>query len=267
MKVLAYSVLVLFLLTGVFLVASGVSKHIHPTKTTANYVEGIEAPANALPAIPNLKTKRVLSVQVPDEQVIVLLGEIGENAANVVTEIVTKSANKKPIWLLINSPGGSVLDGALIISAMEAAGVPVNTVCLQLCASMAAIIHQHGTKRYMLDRSLLMFHDAAGGFQGDMRHVQAQFDAVNLYVTKFNYYIAKRAGKDPLRWIQQVNHNLWIDGEDSVTQHFADSLVFVKVYNTRGIVDMNSLITIPKPALPVRKAVNVPNDPFQGLIL
>lgn len=258
--------IILCLSAGVYITILGVDKNYHPTKITMNLVKTATVPPHC-DVPPTLTTKKVLSVQVPDSQIVVLAGEIGENAYAVIDQIVEVSKNKKPIWLLINSPGGSVIDGALVISAMESAGVPVYTVCMQLCASMAAIIHQHGTKRYVIDRSFLMFHDGAGQFQGYMPHVEAQFQAVDRYINKLNYYIAQRAGISPNDWMTIVHKNLWIDGEDAVNRKLADDLVFVKVVNTKGVVNMNSLVK-PQNA-PVQKTTPnfLPNNPFKDLTL
>lgn len=263
-NIVLWSVVILCVSFGLGLVIIGVDRS-HPTKTSLALVKGATV-SSQVPLLPVLATKKVLLAQVPDEQVVVLLGEIEpETASQAVSEIMVKAINKKPIWLLINSPGGSVIDGALVISTMESAGVPVYTVCMQLCASMAAVIHQHGTKRYMLDRSILMFHDAAGGFQGYMPHVEAQFNVVNRYVNKLNNYIAQRAGITPDDWMAIVHKNLWIDGEDSVNRKLADSLVFIKVVNTKGSVDMTSLLR----PVPLQKTTPnaVPNNPFHGLTL
>src|SRR5258706_433270 len=86
-----------------------------------------------------------------DRQVYIY-GVIDEtNSPQIAQQILTLGKDAKPMTLVINSPGGSVIDGAEIISAIEAAKGPVNTLCVQICASMAAMIHQYGAQRLMLD--------------------------------------------------------------------------------------------------------------------
>lgn len=62
------------------------------------------------------------------------------------------------IKVRINSPGGSVIDGMVILAAIACCKKPVDTYCDGIAASMAAIIMQAGRKRYMADAGLLMLH-------------------------------------------------------------------------------------------------------------
>ncbi len=196
-------------------------------------------PVNTAPKSVN---KTVVHMTIPREQVILLLNEIDESSLSVASEITTKAKNGKPLFLLINSPGGNVLDGALIVSAMESVNVPVFTVCMQLCASMAAIIHQYGSGRFMVDRSILMFHDAAGGFQGYFPHMKSRMATIDRYVTRFNAHISARSGMSLTDLELNEHTEMWLDGEDSVAKHFADSLVYIDVLVNKSPVDLQSLI-------------------------
>jgi ATP-dependent Clp protease, protease subunit len=186
--------------------------------------------------------KSIKYLELLTDQVILLVGEVGSDTTNVASEITKKAKNGKPLYLLIDSPGGSVMDGALIISAMEAVKVPVNTVCMQLCASMAAVIHQYGTKRMMFDRSVLMFHDAAGGVQGYLPHMKAQLAMIDRYVLKADVYIANRSHIQLDDFTNMQSQNIWIDGEDSLGK-FNDELVYVDVIADGKTMDMKSLLT------------------------
>lgn len=64
----------------------------------------------------------------------------------------------KRIELRINTPGGSVMDGMVIMAAVASCGKPVDTYCDGVAASMGAILMQCGRKRYMADAGLMMLH-------------------------------------------------------------------------------------------------------------
>lgn len=174
-----------------------------------------------------LQTSNVKMVDLTDEKVIHITGPIGRNAFNVSDAIKLAARSGDPIWVLIDSPGGSVIAGAQIISAIESAGVEVNTVCLSLCASMGAIIHQHGTKRYMVDRSFLMFHEASGGVSGTMPQMLSQLKSMNRYINKMIAKIATRAGISFKDLSSKLAAELWIDAEDSLASHFSDGTINV----------------------------------------
>lgn len=72
------------------------------------------------------------------------------------------------ITLLINSPGGSVTDGNVIIDTMASLHSDVRTVAIGQASSMAAQILACGTpgKRYATERSSILIHQPLGGVQG-----------------------------------------------------------------------------------------------------
>ncbi len=186
--------------------------------------------------------KSIANITLKEDNTVVVVGEIDSDSARIAQEITQKAAHNKTLYVLINSPGGSVLDGALIVNAIQAAG-NVTTVCQSLCASMAAIAFSYGKNRLMVDRSLLMFHAAAGGFQGTFPQIQNRFTIFNNFVNKFDFEIAKRNGMTLDQFLVKLNPELWLDSEDAVNQHYADG--YVNLTLDAGAVDhggqMNTL--------------------------
>lgn len=173
--------------------------------------------------------KNVQKLVLKSDEVVFLEGYIGPNSLAVARNILELSKKHKPVYLLINSPGGSVLDGAQIVSAIESSKEPVYTVCLQICASMAAIIHQYGTKRFSVDRSILMFHDASGGLQGSMPQMKSRLKLLDNYVTKMDANVAMRTGQSLDSFLSKVSNEIWLDAEDAMAQKYSDGLVSVFV--------------------------------------
>ena len=163
---------------------STIATLLNPTKPVA---QNVDFPPSEEPPPPDenftgeLKPRTVDLTSIGHDPFILLYGPIMQNG-NEIARLITETAKKgSPIYLLIDSPGGSVITGASVVSAIEAAQVPVYTVCLQLCASMAAIIHQYGSQRLMVDRSFLMFHNARGGFEGSFPQILSQFNTINRF--------------------------------------------------------------------------------------
>jgi ATP-dependent Clp protease protease subunit len=150
-----------------------------------------------------------------------------DNGNEIAEHIKNASTKGEPVYLLIDSPGGSVVTGGAIVSAIEAASVPVYTVCLQLCASMGAMIHQYGSKRYTVSRSILMFHDASGGFIGSFEHIASQMKMINRFVHKMFANVAKRSGQNYKDFASRVGGEIWVDGEDAVDLKYSDEVVNV----------------------------------------
>lgn len=71
------------------------------------------------------------------------------------------SASKEPIDILVNSPGGSVLVGYIIVDSIRAAkakGVKVRCTVGMLAASMAFNLLASCSERYALPSAALLFH-------------------------------------------------------------------------------------------------------------
>lgn len=69
--------------------------------------------------------------------------------------------SEKQITLLINSEGGSVVDGLAIFDTMRALPCSVRTICAGEASSMAAVILAGGSKgnRFILPNAQVMIHD------------------------------------------------------------------------------------------------------------
>lgn len=135
--------------------------------------------------------------------------------------------NDDPIYLVIDSPGGGVLDGARLISAMEVSRRPVYTVFYGICASMGAMIHGYGKKRMSFDRSILMYHNAAGGAAGELTKMLSQLQMVERFTGRMEEYITKRAGMDIKDYHILADRELWIDAEDALHLKLTDNLVYL----------------------------------------
>lgn len=178
--------------------------------------------------------KKVLNLELDPENVITLNTEIDEySVEDVIRRIQKNELENEDLYIILDCPGGSVFAGARLISYMESAKINVNTIVYGLAASMCAHIHAHGDKRYVLDRSTLMYHQASGGVQGTVKGMKNLLGYVDRTVQKLDAYIADRAGIPRKEFDDLVSVDLWIDGEDAVAKGLADSLVTVNVRNAR----------------------------------
>lgn len=174
------------------------------------------------------KLKLIKSLKLNPNRTVLLQEEIGPETERLAEEISLMKKSKEPIVILIDSPGGSVFSGEKIVSAIEASDSDVYTVCVGMCASMAAIIHQYGTKRLATDRSILMFHDAAGIVGGRVGEMLSLLGMIKRKIDKSNHYIANRSKMTYDELIRLESNNYWVDSEDAKEKGLVDDLVAVK---------------------------------------
>ena len=102
------------------------------------------------------------------ERILFLGSEVTDAVANALVAqmlYLDSEDNSKPIYLYINSPGGSVTAGLAIYDTMQYVKTDVVTICVGLAASMGAFLLGAGTKgkRLALPHSRIMIHQPLGG--------------------------------------------------------------------------------------------------------
>lgn len=185
---------------------------------------------------PRIIADSLLKVTAGSEDTLFLYGEVADENSEFISQGIIKlneTTVKTPILLIIDSPGGAVFPGSKIISAIEASKRPVYTICYGTCASMAAMIHQYGTKRLMVNRSVLMFHNASGGAQGEVNQMLSQLHFVDSFCAKMDSFVATRAGISFTEFANLCNSQIWIDSEDSLKRGFSDQTVSVNLSNLK----------------------------------
>jgi ATP-dependent Clp protease, protease subunit len=113
------------------------------------------------------------------ERIIFLGAEIDDELANQVIGVMLyldSEDSSKPIYLYINSPGGSVISGLAIYDCMQHIQSEVITINLGLAASMGSFILAAGSKgkRLALPSSRVMIHQPMGGARGQAEDIKVE---------------------------------------------------------------------------------------------
>jgi ATP-dependent Clp protease protease subunit len=110
----------------------------------------------------------------------------------LVTE--NKSAD---IHMYINSPGGSVSATLAMYDCMQFVECPINTYCMGLAASGAAILLAAGAKgkRYCLPNSKVMIHQPYGQVGGQVSDIEIQATEILKERDRLNQILAHHTGQ------------------------------------------------------------------------
>ena len=105
------------------------------------------------------------------DRIIFLGTPIDDTIANLIMAQLLHLESEEPdkdIFLYINSPGGSITSLFAIYDTMQYIKPDVNTVCMGMAASAAAVILAGGSKgkRYALPHARMMLHQPHGGGSG-----------------------------------------------------------------------------------------------------
>ena len=132
-----------------------------------------------------------------------------------------------PIYLVLNTPGGSIQAGLELIEFLNSLNRPVHTVTI-FAASMGWQIAQHLGNRYVLNYGVLMSHKASGGFRGEFPgQIDSRYGFWLGRINQMDMQTVKRTkGKQSVKsYRSQYENELWRGGPDAVKEGYADRVV------------------------------------------
>jgi ATP-dependent Clp protease protease subunit len=149
-----------------------------------------------------------------------------------------------PIYLVLNTPGGSIQAGLELIEFLRSLNRPVHTITI-FAASMGWQISQHLGNRYILNYGVLMSHKASGGFSGEFPGQldnRRNFWGRRLY--QMDIVTVKRTrGKQTMKsYLAAYENELWVGGTDAVKLGYSDKVV--KMNCSKELAQSRENITI-----------------------
>ena len=118
----------------------------------------------------------------------------------------------KDVFLYINSPGGSITSLFAIYDTMNYIKPDVNTVCMGMAASAAAVILAGGTqgKRFALPHARIMLHQPHGGAQGQATDIEIQAKLIVEMREQLNAILSEHSGQ-PLEKVEKdTERDYWM---------------------------------------------------------
>lgn len=163
------------------------------------------------------------------DRIVFLSGEINDEVANlIVSELLyLNSLNNEDIYLYINSPGGSVPAGMAIYDTMNFIKCDVSTICVGMCASMAAFLLSSGAKgkRVCLKNGEVMIHQPLGGVQGQATEIKIHAERIIKLKKKLNKILASNTGKDIKKIERDTERDYYLDSEEALEYGLVDKVL------------------------------------------
>ena len=165
-----------------------------------------------------------------NERIIILNGEINDTTSSLIVAQLLYLSSKDPnkdISLYINSPGGSITAGMAIYDTMNFIKCDVSTICIGMCASMAAFLLAGGKKgkRYALPNSEIMIHQPLGGGQGQATDISIIANRLINVKKRLNSILAKNTGQ-PLEVIEKdTDRDHFLTPEDALNYGLIDKII------------------------------------------
>lgn len=154
------------------------------------------------------------------ERTIVVQGQVESTmASNIIAQIKYLEAQdpEKEIKMLVNSPGGSVIDGMAILDVMRQVKCPITTIGNGMQASMGSILLAGGDKRLMMPNSQVLVHQIMGGAAGGTQHSDFENNAAHmakLHESLKNVYV-EFTGLNHKFWDKVGERDTWLTAEQA----------------------------------------------------
>lgn len=134
---------------------------------------------------------------------------------------------RKPITIMIDSPGGSVECLLAIIKAIDISKTPVKTVCYCTAYSAAADLLASGHKgmRYALPGTEIMMHSGSCAYQGTQSQVDAAKKFYDAMGKRVNEHVYSKTNIDTKTQNKMKKDDYYMNEEDALKLGIIDHIV------------------------------------------
>jgi len=165
-----------------------------------------------------------------ENRIIFLQGAIGDANANAIVMqlLYLQSDNRrKDIHFYINSPGGSVSAMLAVYDTMRILSCPVNTYCVGLAASAAAVLLGGGAKgkRFILPHAKVMIHQPWGQVGGQVSDINIQAQEILKTRQLLNEILATDCGKTVEQLAKDTDRDHYMTAQEALEYGIVDSIV------------------------------------------
>lgn len=163
------------------------------------------------------------------ERVIIVAGQVNTQLmVNIVAQLkkLQYMDPQAPITMLINSPGGSVIDGLAIYDIMREMPCEIRTVGNGMQASMGSILMAGGDQRVLMKNSMVLVHQIMGGAEGGTQHsdfeISGSFMALQHERLKSVY--VEFTGLNHKFWDVVGERDTWLTAEQALEIGFVNKI-------------------------------------------
>lgn len=164
------------------------------------------------------------------ERIIFLTEEVDDGIANAIVAYLLyldSEDQSKPIYLYINSPGGSVTAGLAIYDTMQHIKSEVVTICVGLAASMGSFLLAAGTKgkRTALPHSRIMIHQPSGGTRGQASDIEIEAREILRLRHQLNQIYVDNTGQTLEKIEKDMNRDFFMSAQEAQEYGLIDRVI------------------------------------------
>lgn len=149
--------------------------------------------------------------------------EVNDTSVNNALHTITQSDSRKPFYIFLDSPGGSVFAGRRLVSFLQT--TDRNITCVAHTAiSMAFVILQACPTRLMTNHGVLMSHQISSNAKGSLNEMKAALILTQKLADLYDNMMAARMGLSLEAYRAKINPEFWMIGiQDGLSNRAVDA--------------------------------------------
>ena len=162
-----------------------------------------------------------------EDRIIYLTGEICESsiaqAAATIFSLAAKD-NESPIWLFIDTYGGSIDSMFSLYDTIKFVSCPIHTVGLGKIMSAGVLLLASGDKRYIGASARVMIHSIRTGMHGDIFEHRNQLNELNRLQEFFEEKLTNEIGESAKKINEIMNRKVdtFLSAKEAIELGIAD---------------------------------------------
>lgn len=164
------------------------------------------------------------------DRIIFIGSPINDDVANTVIAqllFLDSQNSREDIKMYINSPGGSVSSALAIYDTMQYVTSHVQTICIGMAASAAALLLASGEKgkRVALPNSEVMIHQVLGGASGQATDIDIHAKHILKTRDRLNKILAKHTGQKLHKIEIDTDRDYFMSAEEARKYGIVDKVI------------------------------------------
>lgn len=150
------------------------------------------------------------------------VGMWGVNARDFLAEV--RALKAPTVRVLINSPGGSVVDALAIYNGLRQSGKTIEVEVLGIAASAASFIAMAGDKVSMPSNTFMFLHNPVSGVYGNAEDMREMADVLDKFGASLKATYGRRWKKDAEALEQVLADETWLTAAECLECGLADEI-------------------------------------------
>ena len=130
-----------------------------------------------------------------------------------------------PIYLYLNTPGGSVYDALAVVDTITQLKVPVYTVVEGLVASAGTLLSLSGQKRFIQPNAYMLIHEIRSSCWGRMSEITDEYENLSKMTKQLIEFYVKNTSMNKKEVTKVLTKDITWDAKECIGKGVVDEIL------------------------------------------